>query len=218
MAQVTLASLLRSPGFLAFLLASLALAITPGPGVIYIVTRTLRQGRRAGLASVCGVAVGNLGNAAAASVGLAALLKTSAAAFVLIKFAGAAYLIFLGIQALRAPRPIQHAEAGVPVAPAPLFRDGFFVAILNPKTTLFFAALLPQFMVPGSPPFTQSLVLSFVFVSIAACTDTLYVLTASTVSARIRRKSGQSYGRAISAATFFALGFYAALAGPRAGK
>jgi threonine/homoserine/homoserine lactone efflux protein len=219
MAQVMMASLLTSPAFLGFLLASLVLAITPGPGVIYIVTRTLHQGRRAGMASVCGVAVGNLGNAAAASVGLAAVLKTSAAAFVLIKFAGAAYLIFLGIQALRAPpRRIQHAEAGVAVAPAPLFRDGFIVAILNPKTALFFAALLPQFMVPGSPPLTQSLVLSCVFVSIAACTDTLYVVTASTVSARIRRRSGQAYGRAISAATFFALGIYAALAGSRAGK
>jgi threonine/homoserine/homoserine lactone efflux protein len=218
MAQMTMASLLTSPAFLAFLLASLALAITPGPGVIYIVTRTLRQGRRAGLASVCGVAVGNLGNAAAASVGLAAVLKASAAAFVLIKFAGAAYLIFLGIQALRTPQRIEHSEAGVPVAPAPLFRDGFIVAILNPKTALFFAALLPQFMVAGSPPLTQSLVLSCVFVSIAACTDTLYVLTASTVSARIRRRSGHSYGRAISAATFFALGIYAALACPRAGK
>jgi threonine/homoserine/homoserine lactone efflux protein len=208
MAQVTMA----------FLLASLALAITPGPGVIYIVTRTLHQGRRAGFASVCGVAVGNLGNAAAASIGLAAVLKTSAAAFVLIKFAGAAYLIFLGIQALRAPLPIKRAEAGVQVAPAPLFRDGFIVAILNPKTALFFAALLPQFMVPGSPPLTQSMVLSCVFVSIAACTDTLYVLTASTISATIRRRSGQAYGRGISAATFFALGIYAALAGPRAGK
>jgi threonine/homoserine/homoserine lactone efflux protein len=208
MAQVTMA----------FLLASVALAITPGPGVIYIVTRTLHQGRRAGFASVCGVAVGNLGNAAAASIGLAAVLKTSAAAFVLIKFAGAAYLIFLGIQALRAPLPIKRAEAGVQVAPAPLFRDGFIVAILNPKTALFFAALLPQFMVPGSPPLTQSMVLSCVFVSIAACTDTLYVLTASTISATIRRRSGQAYGRGISAATFFALGIYAALAGPRAGK
>jgi threonine/homoserine/homoserine lactone efflux protein len=213
-----MAPVLTSPAFLGFLLASLALAITPGPGVIYIVTRTLRQGRRAGLASVCGVAVGNLGNAAAASIGLAAVLETSTAAFVLIKFAGAGYLIFLGIQALRAPRPVQHAQDGMPATPAPLIRDGFIVAILNPKTALFFAALLPQFMIPGSPPLSQSLVLSCVFVSIAACTDTLYVLTASTVSARIRRRSGPAFGRGISAAIFFALGIYAALAGPRAGK
>jgi threonine/homoserine/homoserine lactone efflux protein len=203
---------------LAFLLASLALAITPGPGVIYIVTRTMSQGRRAGLASVCGVAIGNLGNAAAASIGLAAVLKTSATAFIVIKFAGAAYLIFLGIQALRAPRVIQRAEAGAPVAPLLLFRDGFIVAILNPKTALFFAALLPQFMVPGASPLTQSLELGCVFVSIAACTDTLYVLTASVVSATIRQKPGHAYGRAISAAAYFALGLYAALAGPRAGK
>jgi threonine/homoserine/homoserine lactone efflux protein len=83
-----ISSLIAAPASLAFLLASLVLAITPGPGVLYIVTRTLSQGRRAGLASVCGIAFGNLGNAAAASIGLAAVLKASATAFVIVKFAG----------------------------------------------------------------------------------------------------------------------------------
>jgi threonine/homoserine/homoserine lactone efflux protein len=218
MAHLTVASLIASPAFLAFLLASLALAITPGPGVLYIVTKTLSQGRRAGLASVCGIAVGNLGNAVLASIGLAAVLKMSAAAFILIKFAGAAYLIILGIQALRAPRRIQQAESAARVLPGLLFRDGFIVAILNPKTALFFAALLPQFMVPGLAPLTQSMVLGCVFVSIAACTDTVYVFTASFLSAAVGQKSGRPFGRIASAATLIGLGLYAALSGPRAAK
>lgn len=90
-----------SPTFVAFLIASLILAVTPGPGVLYIVTQTLGQGRKAGLASVWGIALGNLGNAAAASVGLAAVLAASSTAFVVVKLAGAAYLVFLGIKALR---------------------------------------------------------------------------------------------------------------------
>jgi threonine/homoserine/homoserine lactone efflux protein len=214
-----ISSLITAPAFLAFLLASLVLAITPGPGVLYIVTRTLSQGRKAGLASVCGIACGNLGNASAASIGLAAVLKASAAAFVIIKFAGAAYLVFLGIKALRRPRAMQAVENGTRVSPALLFRDGFIVALLNPKTALFFAALLPQFMIPGAPPLWQSLVLGCVFVSIAACTDTIYVLTASAVSSRMRRKADwQIYGRYVSAATFFGLGVYAALATPPSAK
>jgi threonine/homoserine/homoserine lactone efflux protein len=212
-------SLIAAPAFLAFLLASLVLAITPGPGVLYIVTRTLSQGRRAGLASLCGIACGNLGNAAAASIGLAAVLKVSAVAFFIIKFAGAAYLVFLGIKALRKPRAVQAVGNGTLVSPALLFRDGFIVALLNPKTALFFAALLPQFMIPGAPPLWQSLVLGCVFVSIAACTDTIYVLTASAVSSTMRRKEGwQIYGRYVSAATFFGLGIYAALANPHSPK
>jgi threonine/homoserine/homoserine lactone efflux protein len=96
-----------------FLLASLILAITPGPGVIYVVTRTPRQGRRAGLTSVLGIALGNFANAAAASVGLAALLAASATAFTILKMAGAAYLIFLGVRAFMArPAAVEPATSG----------------------------------------------------------------------------------------------------------
>src|ERR1017187_7702159 len=94
-------TLFTSPTFVAFIVASLILAITPGPGVVYIVTQTLGQGRKAGLASIGGIALGNLGNASAASVGLAAVFAASSTAFVVVKLAGAAYLVFLGIKALR---------------------------------------------------------------------------------------------------------------------
>src|SRR6202795_3646644 len=130
----------------AFLVASLILAVTPGPAVFYIVTRSVAQGRRCGLASVAGVALGNLGNAIGASLGLAALFALSSVAFTVVKYAGALYLLYLGIQVLRggaangAPPPGEHAPL------RRVFGDGFVVALLNPKTTLFFAAFLPQFM------------------------------------------------------------------------
>jgi threonine/homoserine/homoserine lactone efflux protein len=207
---------MASPTFVAFLVASLVLAITPGPGVLYLVTRTLSQGRSAGLASVCGIAAGNLGNAAAASLGIAALLAASAGAFVVVKLAGAAYLIFLGVKALRSKAPPPAAARTPNISTSLLFRDGFFVALLNPKTMLFFAALLPQFMSSNTASIGESLRLSVVFVSIAICTDTLYVLTASKLAATIGRRSGwQRCGRLVSAATFFGLGLYAALAAPR---
>jgi threonine/homoserine/homoserine lactone efflux protein len=165
-------ALLTSPTFAAFLFASLIFAVTPGPGVIYIVTRTLGQGRKAGFASIGGMVLGDLGNAAAASLGLAAVLSAWANAFVIVKLAGAAYLVFLGLKALRAKPAAAVAAPTIQLSPARLFRDGFLVALLNPKTALFFAALLPQFIDPGASPLWQSLVLSCVFVAIAVCTDT----------------------------------------------
>jgi threonine/homoserine/homoserine lactone efflux protein len=184
-----------SSTFAAFLLASLILAVTPGPGVIYIVTRTLGQGRNAGLASIAGIALGDFGNATAASAGLAALLSASATAFVVVKLAGAAYLIFLGGKALWARSVAPVTANRIRESPSRLFRDGFFVALLNPKTALFFAALLPQFIDPGASPLRQSLALSGVFVSIAMCTDTIYMLTASALAPAIsRRGSSRSFG------------------------
>jgi len=171
----------------AFLLASLVLAIIPGPAVLYIVTRSLVQGRRSGLTSVVGVALGNLGNAIGASLGLAALFAVSSVAFTVVKYAGAAYLVYLGVQALRAPAPETRAEAPRPVRLQRIFRDGFLVALLNPKTAVFFAAFLPQFMDPASPAIPQGVVLGALFVGIAGITDTAYALAASTVAPVLTR-------------------------------
>jgi threonine/homoserine/homoserine lactone efflux protein len=212
-------TIITSPTLVAFLIASLILAVTPGPGVVYVVTQTLGQGRKAGLASICGIALGNLGNAAAASVGLAAVFAASATAFVVVKISGAAYLVFLGIKALRARSAVHDAGSPKRASPARLFRDGFLVALLNPKTALFFAALLPQFINPDASPLGQSLVFGSVFVAIAMCTDTIYVLCASALASTIRRRSAwRPYGRYISAASFIGLGVYAAFAGPRSAK
>lgn len=208
-----------SPRFVAFLVASLALAVTPGPGVVYILTQTLRHGRQGGLASVGGIALGNLGNASAASVGLAGIFAVSSAAFTVVKLAGAAYLLFLGIRALRTKTTSEAAACVAAASPPRLFRDGTWVALLNPKTALFFAALLPQFMNLDAPPLPQSLLFGCVFVSIALCTDTLYVLAASWVAAAMGRRSAwRRYGQYASAASFLGLGVYAAFAAPRPAK
>lgn len=206
-----------APVLAAFAIASLVLAATPGPGVLYIVTRTLSQGRRAGLASVAGVALGNLGNALAASLGLAALLAVSTLAFEIVRFAGAAYLLCLGIKALRASPP--PAETGLREAPAlrRILRDGFFVALLNPKTALFFAAFLPQFIDPAASATAQSVLFGAGFVAIAACTDSAYVLAAGIVAPALGNlKRASALGRYLSAAVYLGLAVFTAASGSRA--
>jgi threonine/homoserine/homoserine lactone efflux protein len=202
------------PLLAAFLVASLILAVTPGPGVFYIVTRTLAQGRRAGLASVGGVALGNLGNALGAAVGLAALFAISSLAFAAVKYAGAAYLIYLGVRTLRVDR----APAELPPPPGAsgsrIMRDGFVVALLNPKTAIFFAAFLPQFIGPGVAPMCQSGALGALFVAIAATTDSGYALAASSIAPRLARLGrARRLGRGASAAAFIGLGLYTAVSG-----
>ena len=206
------------PLFSAFLLASLVLAVTPGPGVLYIITRSLVQGRRSGLTSVAGVALGNLGNALAACTGLAALFAVSSLAFALVKYAGALYLVYLGVQMLRLPQ----AEMSAPVPEAAslgrVFRDGFVVALLNPKTALFFAAFLPQFLTPNAPPMFQSMTLGSLFVAIAAATDSAYALAAGAVAPVLRGSLARGIGRRLGGSVFIGLGVFTALAGSRSAK
>ena len=205
------------PLFSAFLLASLILAVTPGPGVLYIVTRSLTQGRRSGLISVAGVALGNLGNALAAALGLAALFAVSSAAFSVVRYAGAAYLIYLGIGMFRTP--VARAPGDVESVPSlRVFRDGFVVALFNPKTTLFFAAFLPQFMTPELSPVLQSMLLGTLFVGIAALTDSIYALAAGIVAPALRRSSTGRLGRWFGGSIYLGLGVFTALAGARHGK
>jgi len=205
------------PLLLGFVSASLLLAVTPGPGVLYIVTRSLSQGRHAGLASVGGVALGNLLNALGAVFGLAALFAVSSTAFLVVKYLGAAYLVYLGVRRLLQPD-------GPPPGVLPsidntrVFREGLWVALLNPKTTLFFAAFLPQFMDPGGHPMLQGMVLGLLFVTIAAVTDALYAVMAGTLGPALgRRRPAQRLGRWLSGLTFIGLGAFAAFgnAAPR---
>jgi threonine/homoserine/homoserine lactone efflux protein len=229
------------PMLSAFFAASFVLAVTPGPGVFYIVTRSLLQGRRVGLASVAGVALGNLGNALGASIGLAALFAVSSLAFLVVKYAGALYLVVLGVRVLRTPAASDQeakaaasslarrdegagASASISVtgtrSPAlRVFRDGFVVALLNPKTAIFFAAFLPQFMGVGSVPVLRSVALGSIFVAIAATTDTMYALTAGVVSPMLARASGAAaWGRYFTGGAFIGLGVFTALTGVRSGK
>jgi threonine/homoserine/homoserine lactone efflux protein len=199
----------------AFVAASFILAVTPGPGVVYIVTRTLGQGRGSGLACVAGVALGNFANAAAASVGLAAVLATSAAAFDFVRYAGAAYLCYLGVQALRS-EPCAVADEAAPSGHWQVLGQGFIVALLNPKTALFFAAFLPQFMQPSAAPVPQAVALGAVFVAVAAASDVAYVMLAAAVAPGLRAAGGAvRLGRWIAAAVYVALGVYAAASDSR---
>jgi len=201
----------------AYIVASLILAITPGPGVFYVVTRSATQGRVGGLASVAGVATGNLGNAIAASLGLATLFAISALAFTVVKYAGAAYLIYLGIRTLTAP--VAELPEPMPAADTRrLYVDGFLVALFNPKTALFFAAFVPQFLDTSSATPLGTLSLAVVFVVIAAVTDSIYAMLAGSARELLAARTGHGLARAgrfASGGAFIALGLFTALSGRR---
>jgi threonine/homoserine/homoserine lactone efflux protein len=205
------------PLLAAFLAASFVLAVTPGPGVLYIVTRSATQGRGAGLASVAGVALGNLGNAMAASLGLAAVFAISSAAFVLVKYLGAAYLVYLGVRALASTAPVTAPEQAplAALAMRRIFLDGFVVALFNPKTALFFAAFLPQFLSPAAGPL-QAIAMGAIFVLIAATTDSCYALASGAVQPWLKRAGGAGrIGRYLSGGVFIGLGILTAVSGQR---
>ena len=136
--------------FWIFLSASFLLWITPGPDTIYILARTISQGRLAGLLSVLGVSAGVLAHTIFAAIGLSAILATSALAFTAVKFIGAAYLIYLGMQALRGNRKQAEVTGVVAQSRSQIFGQGLLTNLLNPKIAIFFLAFLPQFVAPDS--------------------------------------------------------------------
>jgi threonine/homoserine/homoserine lactone efflux protein len=201
-----------------FVAAALALLLVPGPAVLYVVTRSVEQGRPAGLASVLGIGLGSLVHIAFAAVGLSALLASSAAAFGAMKWLGAAYLVWLGLQRLLA-----RSEEDAPVAVEPkrlsrVFLQGVVVNVLNPKTALFFLAFLPQFVDPArGAAWAQVVVLGVTFVAVGLCTDSFYALLGGTAGDWLRRKSesarfrrGQRYA---SGGVYVALGAATAISG-----
>lgn len=142
--------MLQAHEFWLFLSASFLLWITPGPDTMYILARTISQGRFAGLLSVLGVSAGILAHTLFAAIGLSAILATSALAFTAVKFIGAGYLIYLGIQALRNHRRLAAASGVAAQRRSQLFYQGFLTNLLNPKIAIFFLAFLPQFVAPDS--------------------------------------------------------------------
>ncbi len=173
-----------------FSLAALALLLIPGPSVLYIVARSSSQGRRAGLVSVAGIHTGTLVHVAAAVLGLSAIIVASASAFNVVKYAGAAYLIFMGIRTMMnrvGPASEQRLTAR---SNRQLYTDGFVVNALNPKTAVFFLAFVPQFVDAngGGSATTQLLVLSAVFVGMGLITDSTWALAAAFISTRLRRQ------------------------------
>jgi threonine/homoserine/homoserine lactone efflux protein len=194
-----------------FAIAALALLVIPGPSVLYVVTRSVEQGRRAGLVSVLGLHTGSLVHIAAAATGLSALLLASATLFDIVKLAGAGYLIFLGITRLvkRAgpkPRAVERASL------RRVYGQGFVVNLLNPKTALFFVAFCPQFVTSGRGPVAlQILVLGAVFVFLGLLSDSTYALVSGTLASRLRaRASTRGPRRQWSGLVLVGLGVFAA--------
>jgi threonine/homoserine/homoserine lactone efflux protein len=196
-----------------FSLAAVALAVVPGPAVAYIVTQSVDKGRRAGLVSALGVASGGIVHVAAATVGLSALVASSATAFTAIKLVGAAYLIVVGVRRILGRDEPETAEA-VPAGLRRLYTQGAVVNVLNPKTALFFLAFLPQFVDPdrGSAAL-QIAVLGTIFAAIALVSDATYALLADVLAGRIRRTGAAARARRyVTGSIFIALGVSAAAA------
>jgi len=197
----------------AFAAASIVLLLIPGPAVLYIVNRSVSDGREAGLAAVAGLSLGNLVHALAAAVGLSAVLATSAAAFNTVKWLGAGYLVWVGVRTLMTtPAEIDPDQPGV--SPKRAFTQGIVVNILNPKVALFFLSFLPQFIDADSGrPGLQALVLGLVFVLIGFCTDGTYSLVASTLShILLRGRTLPFIRRWVAGSVFIGLGLVAATA------
>jgi len=198
--------------FALFCLASAALAVVPGPAVTYIVMHSVDKGRRAGLASAAGVASGGLVHVAAATVGLSALIASSATAFTIVKLVGAVYLIVVGIRRIVGRDDSEQVQA--PPAPmSRIYRQGVIVNVFNPKTALFFLAFLPQFVDRGASIPPQVAVLGLTFAAIAFTSDCLYALLADLLAGRLRRSgNGALLRRYLSGGIFVALGVTAAAA------
>ncbi|HEX9747085.1 MAG TPA: LysE family translocator [Methylomirabilota bacterium] len=196
-----------------FMIAALVLLLTPGPAVLYIVTRSIDQGRRAGMVSVLGVHVGTLAHILAAAAGISAVLAASATAFSVVKYLGAAYLIYIGVRRLLDRAPLGAAAPGAPRRLRRAFLDGVIVNVLNPKTALFFLAFLPQFVtVSRGHVGEQILALGVVFVLLGVITDSLYAIGAGSAAAWLRGRPRFLAGeRWISGSLYIGLGVAAAL-------
>jgi threonine/homoserine/homoserine lactone efflux protein len=197
-----------------FLLAATALAVVPGPAVAYIVTQSIDQGRRAGIVSALGVASGGLVHVAAATVGLSALIASSATAFTVVKLVGAAYLIVVGIRRILSGDGEEPDSRALRAPLRRVYRQGVIVNVLNPKTALFFLAFLPQFVDPDrGAVWPQVAFLGVVFVSVAVLSDLTYALVSDAIAGRIRRTgTGARVRRWLTGGVFVALGITAAAA------
>ena len=199
---------------LLFVGASLALLVIPGPAVLFLVTRSVDQGRRAGMVSMLGVETGTFTYAVAAAVGLTGLIAASEVGFTVLKYAGAAYLVYLGVRKLLEP-----VDAAAPTAPtrrSRLFLDGLLVQLLNPKIAVFFLAFLPQFVDPGrGHVVTQTLLLGTVFTLLAVLSDGACALLAGGLGGWMRRPGRRGRLAKASGAIYIGLGVTAAMAGGR---
>ncbi len=200
-----------------FLVSALVLLVIPGPAVLYIITRGAHQGRRAAVTSALGIGLGNVCYVAAAILGLSALLLSSAVLFSVVKYLGAAYLLYLGVRTLLSSQQAHQDAPPPPLSLPHVFVQGLLVQLLNPKTALFFVAFLPQFIDPARGNVTgQILFFGCLFCALSICTDSLYALAAGTLGGWLRGKTRfRSIRRFATAGVYLSLGLWAALVGPQ---
>ena len=197
--------------YVLFVGASLALVLIPGPNHLYITTRSLAQGRAAGLASAFGVETGTLVHIAAAAAGLSYLITRSATLFGIVKWAGVAYLVYLGIRAFTSKEQVE-SEAPPPQPLGKVFLEGLVVNVLNPKVTLFFLALLPQFVQPSAGSSAlQIVLLGATLLLLGLISDMVYAFTAGALGARLATKARAL--RHFSGVVYLGLGVVTAFAG-----
>jgi threonine/homoserine/homoserine lactone efflux protein len=201
-----------------FAIAALALIVIPGPAVLYIVSQSVGHGRRSGLAAVAGVELGAFVHVAGAALGVSAIIASSATAFSVLKLAGGAYLIVLGIKRLR-ERDADPGQDALPARVRPLkatFRQGMIVSALNPKTALFFLAFLPQFVDPErGHAALQAAVLGVLFVAIATLSDSVWALGSGSFATLLRASArARRVERYVSGGILVGLGVLATLAHP----
>ena len=206
--------------FSLFLVAAVTLAITPGPGIFYVLARSIKGGRREGYASAAGTAVGGLFHVVAAALGVSALLAASATAFALVKYAGAAYLVYLGIRAITAnDQPVELDDSAARRETRKAFLQGITTEMLNPKTALFFLAFIPQFVNPQGAVVLEFILLGSISVFLNTSVDLVVATLAGSVGQQIlakqdkRRARLRKAQRVFSGTAMIALGAYVALAG-----
>jgi threonine/homoserine/homoserine lactone efflux protein len=197
---------------------AMLLLLVPGPAVLYITSRSIGLGRAAGLVSAMGIAVGTLFHAAAATLGLSALLVSSVSAFRFVKYAGAAYLIYLGIRTLRGGDTANLDPSGERHSLRSIFAQGVLVNLLNPKTALFFLAFLPQFVDPARGHATlQIFELGVLFALMGWMSDSVWALLAGTFGTQLRGNERlRGAQRKVSGGALIALGVASAFSGAKA--
>ncbi|MEO1520835.1 MAG: LysE family translocator [Cyanobacteria bacterium J06633_2] len=197
-----------------FLSAAIALAITPGPGILYVMTRSLKGGKKDGILSSFGTAVGGLFHVLASALGISVILATSAIAFNVVKYLGAGYLIYLGIKTLRSRTSVIDASAIQTKGGMQAFLQGITVEVLNPKTALFFLAFIPQFINPEGIVFAQFLFLGTLSITLNTMADLVVAFLAGPLGHHLStNRKLQARQRYLTGTGLIALGGYVALTG-----
>ena len=205
--------------WIAVVTITLLAVISPGADFAMVTRNSLLRSRRAGMLTALGIGLGVLVHVGYTLLGVGLLMQQSTWLFDVVKLLGAAYLIYLGVTMLRSrPDGEMASQPAAVLSDMAALRTGFLTNALNPKTTVFFAAFLPQFLSPGAPPMFQGMALGFLFVAIAAVTDSAYALAAGIAAPALRRGATRRIGQQLGGGVFIGLGILTALAGSRGDK